>query len=214
MAQREVHRNAEDSDATTTGRKTPWTRKRAARRNAELASMAKLRKRLPSMQTTATGDMRAAAHHAGTPQQPGASQLPAASLHQPGAANPHQPGAVNPHLSAAGSPHLPGATSSHQPGATSSHQPGATSSHQPSAASSHQPSAASLHQPGAASSQQPGPSLLTATEPDTPFPVWSESDDDDDLHAIDAEDEMPIAPGLISGLSSFSSDDAEVNIAL
>ena len=42
----------------------------------------------------------------------------------------------------------------------------------------------------AASSQQPGPSWLTATEPDTPFNVLSESNDDD-LHAIGAEDEMP-----------------------
>ena len=168
--------------------------------------MAKLRKRLPSMQATATGDMRAAAHHAGTPQQPSLAQLPAGSPHQPGAASPHPLGAA--------SPHPPAAAGSHQPGAASPHQPVAASPHQPGAASSQQPCAASPHQPGAASSQQPGPSRLTATEPDTPFPVWSESDDDDDLHAIGAEDEMPIAPGLISSLSSSSSDDAEVNIAL
>ena len=73
MARREVQQNAEDSNATA-GRKTPWTRKQAARTNAELATMAKLRKRLPSMLTTTTGDTRVAAHHAGTPQQPGATQ--------------------------------------------------------------------------------------------------------------------------------------------
>ena len=98
MAQREVQRNAEDSDAATTGRKTPWTRKRAARTIAELASMAKSQKRLPSMQTTATGNMSSAADHAGTPQQPGASQLSAASPQQLGAsqlsaASPQQPSA-------------------------------------------------------------------------------------------------------------------------
>ena len=57
-----------------------------------------------------------------------------------------------------------------------------------------QPGASQL---SAASSQQPGPSRLTATEPDIPFLVWSESDDDDDLYAIGAEDEMLIASGLI-----------------
>ena len=40
-------------------------------------------------------------------------------------------------------------------------------------------------------------SKLPATEPDIPFLVWSESDDDDDLYAIGAEDEMLIASGLI-----------------
>ena len=128
MVQREVQQNAQDSDAMTTDRKTPWTRKRAARKNTELASMAKSWKRLPSMQTTATGNMRAAADHSGTPQQPGTSQLSAASPQQHGGfqlstASPQQPGASQ--LPTA-SPHQPNVSSPHQPGALSPQEPGAS----------------------------------------------------------------------------------------
>ena len=117
------------------------------------------------MQTIATGNMRADADYAGTHQQPSASQLSAASpqLHggfQLSITNPQEPGASQ----------LP-AVSPHWPGVSSSHQPGAS-------------------QLTARNFQQPGPSQLTATEPDTSFPVWSESDVDDELYAIGAEDEM------------------------
>ena len=218
MAQREVQRNVEGPDATTIGKKTPWSKKRMARRNAELASMAKTRKWLPSMQTVAISNVHIAADHAETPQQPVPLGLSAASPQEPSpsqlsAASPEQPGSS--WLSAASlqqpSPSGLSAASPQQPvplrlSAASPQQPGPS---RLSAASPEQPSPSGLF---LARSQQPGPSGLSATDPDTPFPMWSESEDDEP-HSIGMEDEMLMAPGHISGLSS-SSDDAEVNIAL
>ena len=65
----------------------------------------------------------------------------------------------------------------------------------------------------AAGEQQPGPSRLSAVEPEpsTPFPEWSESDSEEQEYPLDSEDEALLAPGQLSGLSSSSSDETEVN---
>ena len=63
-----------------------------------------------------------------------------------------------------------------------------------------------------AADQQPCPSRLSAADPaqsSTTFPQWSESDMDEYTH--NPEDEILLAPGQNSGLSSSSSDEKEVN---
>ena len=72
--------------------------------------------------------------------------------------------------------------------------------------------AVNLQQPSplSADPQQPGPSRLSAPVPEyaSPFPQWSESDNDEN-YTLESEDDMLLAPGQISGLSS-SSDETEV----